>query len=266
MMPAMVPLQQLQNMFMDALFKEPNGPAVTQLGQLLSKNKRLTAEEQITIYRNSVFGCMVNALRHTYPVCNKLVGDKFFDAMATQFIHKHPSLSPDLNNYGEAFADFIASFKPAAQLVYLPDMARLEWAWERAFCAADHQGLDLQALSQFDERQQSLLHFQLPPGSSLITSAYPIEKIWQMNQDDDGIDDPINLQEGGNHLLVWRQNFDMRIDPLNDDQWQFLCAIQQDQPFIDICDMFANNNLISVETLMPACVQQGWIADFSLPS
>ena len=255
-----ISLRQLQSLFMDALFNGPNDPVTDQLGQLLSDNTQLTPEEQITIYRNSVIGCMINALRQTYPVCNKLVGEKFFDAMATQFAHKHPSLSPDLGNYGEPFADFIASFKPAAQLVYLPDVARLEWAWERAFRAVDHPGLDIRALGQFDEETQSNLHFQLPPGSDLIASDYPIAKIWQLNQDQS--DETIDLDRGGDKLLVWRQGFDMRIDPLSDDEWQFLSAIQQDRAFIDICEMFAEGDSVTVETLMPVCVQRGWIADF----
>ena len=262
----MIPLQQLQGVFMDALFKEPNNPAITQLGQFLSDNKQLTAEEQITIYRNSVLGCMINALRQAYPVCNKLVGDTFFNAMATPFIYKNPSLSPDLGHYGECFANFIANFKPVAQLVYLSDIARLEWAWECAFSAVDHRGLDIQSLSQLNEQQQSLLHFHLPPGSSLLTSEYPVAKIWQVNQDDYQSDDNINLDEGGNKLLVWRQDFDMRIDFLNDAQWQFLNAIQRDHSFIDICDTFANNDSVPVEMLMPTCVQKGWIADFRLPA
>ena len=60
----MTSLQQLQGIFMDALFKEPDNIAITQLGEFLSDNKQLTAEEQITIYRNSVLGCMIGALRN----------------------------------------------------------------------------------------------------------------------------------------------------------------------------------------------------------
>ena len=257
-----IPLQQLQRLFMDAVFKGANDPAVDQLGPLLSKNQRLTTEEQITIYRNSVIGCMIHALRQTYPVCNKLVGEQFFDVMATQFIHKHPSLSPDIGNYGESFADFIADFKPAKALVYLTDIARLEWAWERAFRAVDHPGLDLQSLGQCDAEKQNSLHFQLSPGSHLIASDYPIAKIWQLNQDDYQGDETIDLDRGGDKLLIWRQGFDMRIDLLNDDEWQFLSAIQQDRAFIDICEIFAEDDAVNIETLMPICVQRGWIADF----
>lgn len=265
----MISLKELQSTFIEAMFKGPNSAAVTELGQLLCDHRQLTAEQQITIYRNSIIGCMINALRQTYPVCDQLVGDQFFDAMATQFIYQQPSQSPDLGDYGAPFADFISAFKPTAELPYLADIARLEWAWKQAFSAVDHRGLDLQAvaqlLAQLDEQQQQILRFQLPPGSSLIESAYPIAKIWQMNQDDDDSDGAIDLSAGGDKLLVWRQDFDMRIDRLNSAQWRFLSAIQQDRPFIDICDSFADDPLVAIETLMPACVQQGWIADIRLP-
>ena len=262
----MIPLKQLQHLFMDTLFNQPDNVAIAQLEAQLSDNKQLTAREQIAIYRNSVIGAMISALRQTYPVCNKLVGDRFFEGMATQFIRDNPSLSPDLGDYGETFADFIANFEPASKLIYLADVARLEWAYERGFCAVDHHGLDLQAFSQLSEQQQSEVHFHLPPGSSLLTSAYPIAQIWQTNQEDNRNDNNVSLSQSGDKLLVWRQHFDMRIDALEDDQWHFLCAVQQNQAFIDICERFADNSAVAVEALLPICVQQGWIADFSLPS
>jgi len=257
-------LNQLQSLFMDAVFDGPeNNPAIAQLSQYLTDKPQLTAEQQIAIYRDSVLGGMTSALNQIYPVCNKLVGDEFFDFMAAQFIYRSESLSPDLGDYGERFADFIADFKPAAELVYLADVARLEWAWHQAFNAADSQGLNIHQLSQLNDEQQSQLMFKLPPGSSLIHSDFPINKIWQVNQDDYIGDDTINLDDGAVMLFVWRQGYTMRIDSISDDQWLFLSALKNNQSLVDICSYFADNTAVNIEALMPVCVQQGWIADFT---
>ena len=52
----------------------------------------------------------------------------FFGEAARQYIVGHPSLSGDLNDYGGEFAQFLAAYPHAADLPYLPDVARLEWA------------------------------------------------------------------------------------------------------------------------------------------
>ena len=258
-------LRQLQTLFIDAVFDGPdNNPAIAQLGQYLTHNPRLTAEQQITIYRDSVMGGMTSALSQIYPVCNKLVGDDFFEFMASQFIYRSESLSPDLGDYGEHFADFISHFKPATELVYLADVARLEWAWHQAFHAEDNDALNIEELSQLDAEQQTRLIFKLPPGNSLIHSDFPINKIWEVNQDDFTGNEAINLDDGSVMLLVWRQDFTMRIDSISEDQWLFLSAIKNNQSFVDICTYFADNTTVNIETLMPACVQHGWIADFTL--
>lgn len=257
-------LHQIQSLFMDAIFNGPDdNPAINQLGHYITEKNNLTQEQQINIYRESVIGCMVTALTQIYPVCHKLVGDRFFDFMSTQFIYHNKSVSPDLADYGKHFDRFISSFKPAADLVYLPDVATLEWTWHKAFNAADHNGLDIQKLSMLTKDQQETLRFSLPPNSYLIESDFPIHKIWHANQNNSETDETINLDEGVIKLLVWRQHLSMRIDTLEDDEWLFLSAIKNNQSFIKICQTFEQYPDINIETLLPQCIKKGWVADFT---
>ena len=256
-------MQHIQSLFMDAIFKgQDNNPAIGVLGGYLLASEALDPYQQIAIYRNSVIGGLCTALAQIYPVCRKLVGDAFFDFMATAYIEQHPSTSPDTGDYGEQLSDFIATFKPAESLVYLPDVARLEWAWHRAFHAADHDGLDMTRLARLDGQQQASLVFTLPPGSTLIISSYPIDRIWLANQDDNETDDVINLDQGGIRLLVWRQDYTMRIDTLSAHEWQFLDAIKQHQNFVQACNSLSRHPQLDITSLLARCIQQGWIADF----
>jgi hypothetical protein len=96
--------------------------------------------DRIAIYRRTVFANYRNALAATYPVVKRLVGAPFFNTAVDSYVHAHPSASGDLNVYGDAFGDFLAAYPHAANLPYLPDVARLEWAIDEAescpgFCA-----------------------------------------------------------------------------------------------------------------------------------
>ena len=66
--------------------------------------------------------------RRAFPVVKRLVGDKYFHAMANVFLLREPPFSPLLIHYGETFAAFVEEFEAAKPLPYLADVARLEYA------------------------------------------------------------------------------------------------------------------------------------------
>lgn len=256
-------LHHIQDLFMHAIFNtSENSPASNELAKYLTQNDRLSPQQQITIYRDSVFGGLSTALSQIYPVCKKLVGEEFFDFMSGQYIKNYHSVSPDLADYGKQFAVFMESFKPVAELVYLADVARLEWAWHNAFHAVDHDGLNINHLTEVSQQVQQSLVFMLPPGSELVYSPYPVDIIWLANQDTNESDDVIDLDQGGVELLVWRKQYEMRIDKLSNGEWLFLNAIKNKQSFIEICKSLENEPDVDIEKLMPRCVQLGWLADF----
>ena len=77
-------------------------------------------------------------------------------------------------------------FSPAlslrAQLAYLPDVARLEWAWHRAFHAADRAPLALERLAAVPPERYGQVRFRLHPSAQFIASDYPLLRIWEVNQ------------------------------------------------------------------------------------
>lgn len=189
---------------------------------------KLSAAERLAIYRNNTFSNLRGALQAIYPVIHKLVGDDFFHHTANEFIRAAPSVSGDLHDYGEPFADFLRDFEPAKNLAYLPDVAKLEWACQRVFHAADHAGLDVQKLDAIAPEQYGELRFDLHPATVLLTSPYPTLKIWQVNQDDYVGDQTVNLNQGGNHLLVSREtNFATLVEALSAANFTFLLALHE---------------------------------------
>lgn len=255
-------LRELQDRLSAAMLcARDDDPAIAAAARYVKPAAGLTASRHVGIYRNSVQGRLVTALGEIYPVCRKLVGGTFFDAMALRFVQQTPSRSPDLADYGEALAGFIAQFEPAAELVYLPDVARLEWAWHRAFHAADAAPPRAAALADLDEAQQQTLVFQLPVSASLLHSPWPVHRIWQVNQDDWPGDATVDLGEGEVRLLIWREGYTLRIDPLDAGPWRLLQAIQAGTPLGQLCEELPR---LDLERLLPHCVAQGWIGSFGL--
>ena len=86
---------------------------------------------RLDIYRNNFAGALTNALRLSYPAVQRLVGAEFFAGMAAQYIRRTRRAAPVLT-ITAAHSRISRGFLPAAGLAYLPGVARLEWAVNRA--------------------------------------------------------------------------------------------------------------------------------------
>ena len=257
-------LSELQSLFFETLWQADVADQQT-LVQQVEAARELTPEEGLAIYRGSVVGKLNRSLRSIYPVCDRIVGEKFFDATAVEFIRRFPSISPDLGNYGAQFANFLANFEPAASLPYLPDVAHLEWHWHRIFNGEDTPPFDFQALGQIPPENWEALIFALPKNSALLQSSYPIHRIWQVNQPEYDGEATVNLDEGGIRIFLWRKDYDMRLDFPTIEEWLVLKAFQAGERFGAICEQLCDRNpAIDVAALLPIFVQRGWVAGFSV--
>ena len=225
-------LHELQQAFAREIFEEGE-PGISHS----IRANGLSGARRLQIYRNNMFTSLTEAMRAVYPVIQRLVGEGFFAYAANQYIHQHPSVSGNLHGFGHAFPQFLKTFKATKDLAYLPDVADLEWAYDRVFHAADHPALDLAALAQVPQEQQENLKFRLHPASRLLASDYPILKIWQVNQEDYNGDQRVDLQEGGVKLLaIRRANLDIEIQTLETGEFTLLRSLAEGQDFSTACE------------------------------
>ncbi|MEP7276941.1 MAG: putative DNA-binding domain-containing protein, partial [Betaproteobacteria bacterium] len=192
------------------------------------------AEAQLAIYRRNVGANYRNALGATYPVVARLTGTAFFHAAVDAFVAADPSVTGDLNVYGERFAGFLERYAPAAALPYLPDVARLEWAIDEANRAADSARVPdamLAALSNVAPARLPSVLLALDASCRLVASPYPVLRIWRANQPDRAGDERIALDDGGVALLVRRDADGIVLQPLRDGEHAWLTALAQRATF-----------------------------------
>jgi len=252
-------LQRLQHDFSRAMFGSPPAglPEAIRAG-------RLSAGQLLAIYRNNVFANLLDALRAVYPVGERLVGTEFFDHAANGFIHECPSVSGDIEDYGEAFAAFLARFPGAEALLYLPDIARLEWACHRVFHAADQAPLALERLAGVSPERYGQLRFRLHPASALLASDYPVHRIWETNQPDYRGDETVDLSLGGVKLLLLRRYFEVEMRPLGAGEFTMLAGLAAGRPVAEAFDTaLAADAAFDLDAFLAQHVASGTIVDFS---
>ncbi|MCP5423950.1 MAG: putative DNA-binding domain-containing protein [Gammaproteobacteria bacterium] len=228
----MASLRELQQSFAAAIFANDH-----QFAAHIRSAGGLRGEQRLSIYRNNTQANFTDALRITYPVVDRLVGDGFFRYAAVQYLAQHPSASGDLQEFGGSFPEFLETFEAAAQLPYLADVARLELAQEQVFYAAEGDFLDTVALSRVPQERYGELRFILNPASRLLSSTFPILRIWQVNQEGYHGDQSVDLNAGGVELLVIRQrNMDVEIQNLSAGDCALLRALRDGQDFATACE------------------------------
>lgn len=228
-------LRELQLAFVGSLFDGADAalaPAVVA--------GSLRAEERLAVYRNNVFHNLREALRAVYPVVERLVGGAFFDRAADDYISAYPSCSGDLHRFGAQFGDFLAALPAAAGLAYLPDTARLEWLVHEVFHGAEHAPLAAQRLGQVAQERYPSLIFRLHPACRLLASAYPVHRIWEVNQYEWEGDQVVDLEAGGVGLLVRRSGgFGTDLQPLETGEFVLLQAMSRGLTVAQACDVAA---------------------------
>jgi uncharacterized protein (UPF0276 family) len=142
--------------------------------------------QRFSLYRGNLSTTWRRTLGQAYPVVLALVGEQFFGGLVHAYGRQMPSDSADLNQFGARFADFLAAFPPVADLPYLPDMARLEWALHLAHYAADAQGLAPESLAALSPAQLEACRFTLHPACILLASHWQVAALWQAHQEGDG--------------------------------------------------------------------------------
>lgn len=175
------------------------------------------------VYRASFEANLGQALRDTYPVVNRLVGEDYFGQVARGYLRAHPSHSGDLHEYGAHFATFLAAQDSVLDLPYLRDVARLEWLAHLAFHAADAEPLTLAVLAGLPPDFNAGLC--LLPCVGVMRSEFPVHRIWQVNQESWTGDAVVHLGAGGVRLAVTREGLDIVLLPMEADAYELARAL-----------------------------------------
>ena len=196
---------------------------------LLRSRTAISPARRLQVYRNNSVQSLGAALAAVYPVIVRLVGEAFFQRVARAYLDAHPSRSGHLQPFGAELPAFIEALPSVANLPYLADVARLEWAWHEAWHAADSVPLEANAFAAFPVEAQASLRFALQPAARIVVSPWPVLAIWRANQVDSG-GPAISLDEGGDSVLAVRRGFEVGLHRLDDAETAWLQALAAARP------------------------------------
>lgn len=180
---------------------------------------------RLAVHRNTYFGALTETLAAAFPTTERLVGARFFAAVARAFIDASPPRLPVLAHYGDGFPDFLDRFPPAGGFPWLADVARLEWAATAAAFAADATPLNPATLAAAltTPEQVGALTFRRHPAASLIASPWAVYGVWAAHRSDPPT--PFDPAAGAENVLVSRPDDQTSVRPLTAGEAAFAAAL-----------------------------------------
>jgi hypothetical protein len=157
---------------------------------------RHSATGPLGIYRANYLDTHAAALADTFCSVRALVGSGCFDQLARRYVDGHPSTSGDLNDFGDAFPEFLDR---CGILPYLGDIARLDWLCMDALLAPWRRQTWLAELLAWEADAWPAA--RAVASGYLLHSVWPVHAIWRAAQ---GAPGQVVLDQGGETVLVSR--------------------------------------------------------------
>lgn len=155
------------------------------------------------VYQHGYQARITEALALELRAVKRIVGAEPFEALVRRYLAANVPRSFDLAHAGDRFAAFLADDELAAELPFLPDLARLERCVAEAFVAADSEPLTWSDARALGPEALLELEVRARPGTALMRSPWPLEALWRLADVADE-DASVALEEAPAAVVVHR--------------------------------------------------------------
>jgi hypothetical protein len=224
----------------------------------------LSTIERLEVYRNAYPVRLIEALRETYPILHKLLGDEVFADLGRAFIAGHPSEHRSIRWYGADLAPFLAENAPYREQPVISEVALLEWTLSEVFDAADAAVIDRPALAAIAPSAWSELKFEFHPSLRQLELLWNAVPVWQAMSRDESPPEP-TCAAAAVRWVMWRRNFKNYFRSLESAEAGALDAALAGASFAEICEIlcewFADDAIpLAAANFLGAWVDSGLIA------
>jgi hypothetical protein len=110
------------------------------------------------------------------------------------------------------------------------------------------------------------LQFKLNPACALFESAFPVDRIWQINQDHYTGEQTVDLSSGRANALVKREMYRISVNTIAHSEWCALQALTTGLRFAAACNAALRiDPELDLITTLRRWVNDAILVDFSLP-
>jgi hypothetical protein len=194
--------------------------------------------DRVGIYRGNLHAIWCNSLRSAYPVIEQLVGSDFFEQLAILYGRRYPSVSGDLNEFGQYFPSFLQRESSVQAYPYFSEVAQLEWQVHRAYYCADDEVLDLHDFLRLCGPTVTAFGLKLHPAAFLFQSVGAAVQIYLAHQTSDTKLEELDVSSTiPSFALVTRRDWRVSTSEITHAEFVALSALDQGRPLADALEL-----------------------------
>ncbi len=177
-----------------------------------SGNDRLLPAEQVDIYRQQFWLRHTSTLVEDFPGLTGLLGQRRWEPIVEGYLSTKSHDCLALRSLGKDLSDHIESLDESLieneglSRVLLVEMARLEWAYIRAFDLRDEPPLSPARLAEIPVEAWQHARFEVSDTVSLFRFQYPVADLRRTIRKAPGEISTAKVEVDPNYLVVYRRN------------------------------------------------------------
>lgn len=187
---------------------------------------RVSAQDRLQVYTDAYRLRLLDSLTCDFPATRRALGHVLFERLATDYLEKHPSISPNISDAGSALANFSSSHPVAQEAPYLEDLLRLEWAVLEALYIDRLSALDPATLQGVAETAWAQATIVLDPTVRLLQTAWPMGTLWDKRRAAEPKHRP-QLSARNCFYLIYRDNEWVQLKILDAARWTMLELLKE---------------------------------------
>jgi hypothetical protein len=211
----------------------------------------------VDIYANMYFYRLRDALKEDFPKTLGIIGEDRFHNLVTDYLLVHPSSHWSMRYAGLHLPGFLKGHPLLETYPFLADLAAVEWAHADLFQMEDTRALSREELAAVPPERWGDLRFRVSPAWALLEAAWDVAGMWEALERGEGTD---GARRGKQHLLVWREGFDVEHAPVADDEAEALSALGAGRTFGEICEGLAGDGGdLEAAAVRASSLLTGWL-------
>lgn len=252
-------LAKLQRAFQDHLLHGGRTIFETAVG-----SAEFPADFRMGVYVDAYQVRLAEALAHTYPRLQQLLGPEAFAALARSYLAERPSTHVSVRWFGDQLAEHMAQDAQYRRKPWLAELAQWEWTLAAAFDAPDADPLTLDVLGDIAADEWPDLHFVFHPSVHTLhlrTNAAVLSQALSENQ---RVPAPTALRSP-QFWVIWRQGLSARYRLLDENEAQALETLAGLAPdkmgmFKEMCETLCQFHETYDVPLIAAGMLKSWLA------
>lgn len=192
-------------------------------------NGRMSAKERIGIYSDAYFTRLFDALKIDFETTCKVVGEEVFYNLIQAYLKEFPSTSTSIDEVGTNLPWFIGKFHTSTDVLYLEELATLEWNLVESFYADDLPPFDQSSLTSLSPSDWGEVKLGLDRSIRLLKTNWPV---WEIRKSSISIE----IKPSLSFYLIHRFNYDVQVKPITEAEFKALSMLKDGLSIGSLCD------------------------------